>query len=80
MPRYIQLDEEGLREKKKQKLLKAGFEARLRTKAQKEREREERDAEERREAEEREGDPAGWAGRMRKEQEVGCFCLCRFGC
>ncbi|KAI5991317.1 hypothetical protein F5J12DRAFT_907516 [Pisolithus orientalis] len=53
-----ELDEEGLKEKKKQKLLKAGFEARARARREKEKEREEREAEER------------WAGRLRKEQEA----------
>lgn len=65
-----ELDEEGLKEKKKQKLLKAGFEARARARREKEKEREEREAEERRDEEERENDFGGWAGRLRKEQEA----------
>ncbi|KAI6153133.1 chromatin remodeling complex subunit [Pisolithus tinctorius] len=65
-----ELDEEGLKEKKKQKLLKAGFEARARARREKEKEREEREAEERRDEEERENDFDGWAGRLRKEQEA----------
>ena len=44
---YFQLDEEGLKEKKKQKLMKAGWEARVRARKEKEREREEKEAEER---------------------------------
>ncbi|KAG6331984.1 hypothetical protein ID866_7104 [Astraeus odoratus] len=64
------LDEDGLKEKKKQKLLKAGFEARARARREKEKEREEREAEERREEEERENDFEGWAGRLRREQEA----------
>jgi len=66
----VQLDEDGLKEKKKQKLLKAGFEARARARREKEKEREEREAEERREGEERENDFEGWAGRLRRDQEV----------
>lgn len=55
--------------------MKAGYEARERAKREKEREREEREAEERREVEERERDLAGWASKLKKEQEVddlGC--------
>ena len=66
----VQLDEDGLKEKKKQKLMKAGYEARERAKREKEREREERAAEERREEEERDRDLAGWASKLRKEQEA----------
>ncbi|KAI0820631.1 actin-like protein Arp5p [Trametes gibbosa] len=65
-----ELDEEGLKEKKKQKLLKAGHEARERAKREKEREREEREAEEKREEQERDRDLSGWATRLRKEQEA----------
>jgi actin-related protein 5 len=64
------LDEEGIKEKKKQKLMKAGFEARVRTKREKEREREERENEERKEMEEREANLAEWASKMRSQQEV----------
>ncbi|CCM01422.1 uncharacterized protein FIBRA_03473 [Fibroporia radiculosa] len=64
------LDEDGLREKRKQRLMKAGYDARERAKREKEREREEREAEERREEEERDRDLTGWAGKLRKEQEA----------
>ncbi|KAH9949526.1 actin-like ATPase domain-containing protein [Amylocystis lapponica] len=64
------LDEDGLKEKKKQRLMKAGYDARERTKREKEREREEREAGERREGDERERDLAGWATKLRKEQEA----------
>ncbi|KAF8816730.1 chromatin remodeling complex subunit [Phlegmacium glaucopus] len=64
------LDEEGLKEKKKQKLLKAGFEARARARREKEREKEEKEREERREEEEREMDLAGWSRKLRQEQEA----------
>lgn len=78
----MQLDEEQLKEKKKQRLMKAGYDARERAKREKEREREEREAEERREEEDRDRDLAGWASKLRKEQEVRsflslCFCTLR---
>jgi len=66
----IDLDEEQLKEKKKQKLMKAGFDARERARKEKEREREERQAEEKREEDEREHDLEGWAQRMRREHET----------
>lgn len=62
-----QLDEEGLKEKKKQKLLKAGFEARARARREKEKALEERAAEERKEEEERSANPSGWVTRVRAE-------------
>ena len=65
-----ELDEDGLKEKKKQKLLKAGYDARERAKREKEREREEREAEERREEEECDRDLSAWAARLRREQEA----------
>ncbi|KDR68668.1 hypothetical protein GALMADRAFT_230995 [Galerina marginata CBS 339.88] len=64
------LDEEGLKEKKKQKLLKAGFEARARARKEKEREKEEREREEKKEEEERDVDLGGWARKLRQEQEA----------
>lgn len=66
----MQLDEDQLKEKRKQRLLKAGFEARARARREKEREKEERQAEERREAANREADPSAWAEKMRKEHDV----------
>ncbi|PFH50709.1 hypothetical protein AMATHDRAFT_75400 [Amanita thiersii Skay4041] len=64
-----ELDEDGLREKKKQKLMKAGFEARARARREKEKEREEKEREEKREEEEREADFDGWARKTRQEHE-----------
>lgn len=64
------MDEEGLKEKKKQRLMKAGYEARIRAKREKERDREEKEAEDRKEEEEREQDLGEWSGRLRREQEV----------
>jgi actin-related protein 5 len=70
----LQLDEEGLKEKRKQKLMKAGFEARARATREKEREREEREKEEKKEEEERETDLGGWVRKMRQEQDVCVPC------
>ncbi|KAI0809036.1 actin-like protein Arp5p [Irpex lacteus] len=64
------LDEEQLKEKKKQKLMKAGWEARERARREKEREREEREAEEKREEDERTQDLQGWSAKLRKEHET----------
>ncbi|KJA21851.1 hypothetical protein HYPSUDRAFT_41467 [Hypholoma sublateritium FD-334 SS-4] len=64
------LDEEQLKEKKKQKLMKAGFEARVRARKEKEREREEREVQERKEEEERDMDFGGWSRKLRQEQEA----------
>ena len=74
----MQLVEEGLKEKKEQKLLKAGFEARARARREKEKEKEEREEEERHEEEEHENDFRGWAGRLRRDQEVrqSTYLLC----
>ena len=52
--------------------MKAGFEARMRARREKEREAEEREAEERREREDRERDLSGWVDRMRREHTVSC--------
>ncbi|KAL4242856.1 actin family protein [Abortiporus biennis] len=65
-----ELDEDQLKEKKKQKLMKAGYDARERARKEKEREREEREAEERHEQEERDEDLAAWAMKKRKEHEI----------
>lgn len=69
-----QLDEDSLKDKKKQKLLKAGFEARARARREKEREREEKEREEKKEEEEREMDLVGWSKKMKQEQEVRVLC------
>ncbi|KAF7308732.1 hypothetical protein MKEN_01072300 [Mycena kentingensis (nom. inval.)] len=65
----LDLDEEGLKEKKKQKLLKGSYEARVRAKKEKEREREEREREDKKEEDERRDDLEGWVRKMRGEQE-----------
>ena len=55
--------------------MKAGFEARMRARREKEREAEEREAEERREREDRERDLSGCVDRMRREHTVSCMPL-----
>ncbi|KAF4605659.1 Nuclear actin-protein involved in chromatin remodeling [Pleurotus pulmonarius] len=65
-----ELDEEQIKEKKKQKLLKAGFEARARARKEKEREREEKEREGRMDEEERLNDPSAWARQKRHEHET----------
>ncbi|UZJ54615.1 hypothetical protein CBS101457_003935 [Exobasidium rhododendri] len=64
-----QLDEEGVREKRKQRLLKAGYEARLRAKAEKEEERRQVEAQLEKDDNERINDPRGWASKKRREYE-----------
>jgi hypothetical protein len=64
------LDEDSLKEKRRQKLMKAGYEARLRAKQEKEREIELRVAQEKQEEDERTADLEGWARKLRQEQEV----------
>lgn len=64
-----ELDEEGLKEKRKQKLMKAGLDARARARREKEREREEKEKEEKKEEQEREADLGGWVQKTRQEHE-----------
>lgn len=65
-----ELDEVEIREKKKQRLMKAGYDARVKIRAEKQRERERVEEENRQEEMERLRDPSGWATRMKEEQEV----------
>jgi len=66
-----ELNEDELREKKKQRLMKAGWEARVKIRAEKQRERERVEEEKRQEESERLRDPEGWALKLKEEQEVG---------
>ncbi|KAF9523637.1 actin-related protein Arp5p [Crepidotus variabilis] len=66
----LELDEEGIKEKKKQRLLKAGWDARARARREKEREREEKEKEEKKEEDERDQDLGGWSRKLRQEQEA----------
>jgi len=64
------LNEEDLKEKRKQKLMKAGYDARIRMKAEKEEEKRRKEEEERRDRELRERDPEKWLANLREEHEV----------
>ncbi|KAF8761135.1 Actin-like ATPase protein [Rhizoctonia solani] len=64
------LDEDEIKEKRRQKLLKAGYEARLKARKEKEAARREKEEEERRELEERTSDPVGWASKLKEDHEL----------
>jgi actin-related protein len=64
------LDEEGVKEKRRQKLMKAGYDARIRLKAEKLAEKARVEELERKEEDERINDPTSWAAKIRKEHEV----------
>lgn len=64
------LNEEDLKEKRRQRLMKAGYDARIRAKAEKEADRLRQEVERLREEEERRSDYAGWLKNLRKEHEV----------
>ncbi|GAA6016342.1 hypothetical protein JCM11491_006824 [Sporobolomyces phaffii] len=63
------LNEEDLKEKRKQKLMKAGYDARIRMKLEKEQERARLEEIERRDRELRERDFAGWIKKLRGEHD-----------
>ncbi len=63
------LDEEGVKEKRRQKLMKAGYDARMRLKAEKEEEKRLIEEERQRDEEERTQRPAEWRKRMRSQYE-----------
>ncbi|SJX65564.1 related to ARP5-Actin-related protein [Sporisorium reilianum f. sp. reilianum] len=60
------LDEEGIKEKRKQKLMKAGYDARLRAKAEKAEEKRLEDEALKRDEDERINNPRVWSAKMRK--------------
>lgn len=64
------LDEEGIKEKRRQRLMKAGYDARIRAKAEREEERVRLEEESRLDDEERKTDPVGWLKGLRKQHEV----------
>lgn len=64
-----QLDEEGIKQKRHQRLLKSNHDARARAKAEKEAEKARVAEEERRDAEKREKDPEGWLGERRAHRQ-----------
>ncbi|KAG0151386.1 hypothetical protein CROQUDRAFT_71845 [Cronartium quercuum f. sp. fusiforme G11] len=63
------LDEEGLKEKRRQKLMKAGHDARQRAKAEREAEKLRLEEEQRREEEARQADPEQWLSKVRSHHE-----------
>lgn len=65
-----ELGEDEIREKRKQRLMKAGWEARVKAREEKRKEKERQAEIKRREDEFRETDPIGWAAKLRNEQEV----------
>lgn len=64
-----ELDEEGIKEKRRQRLLKAGHEARLRARAEKEKEKRLQAEEEERETRERTENLAAWLSKMRTQHQ-----------
>jgi actin-related protein 5 len=66
-----ELDEEQIKEKRKQRLMKAGYDARMRTREQKARDAEERAADIKREEEERDRDLTGWSSKLKRDHDVG---------
>ncbi|PWN50685.1 actin-like ATPase domain-containing protein [Violaceomyces palustris] len=65
----VDLDEEGIKEKRRQRLMKAGYDARIRAKAEKAEEKRLRDEEIKKDEDERINDPQAWSRRMRKEYD-----------
>ncbi|EIW73296.1 hypothetical protein TREMEDRAFT_59461 [Tremella mesenterica DSM 1558] len=65
-----ELTEEEIKEKRRQRLMRAGYEARVKIREEKRLEKERQDEERRKEEEERLSDPAGWAARLRAEQDA----------
>ncbi|KZO99733.1 actin-like ATPase domain-containing protein [Calocera viscosa TUFC12733] len=64
------LTEEEVKEKRKQRLMKAGYDARMRVRAEKEREGERRRQVEKEEEEERDRDLKGWSSKLKREHEA----------
>ncbi|SPO30114.1 related to ARP5 - Actin-related protein [Ustilago trichophora] len=63
------LDEEGIKEKRKQRLMKAGYDARLRAKAEKAEEKRLEEEALKRDEDERINNPRVWSAKMRKEYD-----------
>jgi actin-related protein 5 len=66
------LTEEEIKEKRRQRLMKAGWEARVKAREEKKREKDRQEDIKRQEEEYRQRDPTGWSDRLRAEQEVCC--------
>jgi actin-related protein 5 len=65
-----QLDEDGIKQKRQQRLMKSGYDARIRAKAEKEREKARIAEEERLDTEKRETDLEGWVDERRAQRQV----------
>ena len=65
-----ELNEDEIKEKRRQRLMKAGWEARVRAREEKRKEKDRLDEVKRQEEEFRDTDPVGWSAKMRSEQEV----------
>lgn len=65
-----ELTEDEIKEKRRQRLMKAGWEARVKIREEKQREKDRVEEERRQEEEERATDPEGWARKMRLQHEV----------
>ncbi|KAJ9475548.1 Actin-related protein 5 [Pseudozyma hubeiensis] len=63
------LDEEGIKEKRKQRLMKAGYDARLRAKAEKAEEKRLEEEALKRDEDERVNNPRAWSSKMRKDYD-----------
>lgn len=64
------LTEDEVKEKRRQKLMKAGWDARVKLREEKKKEKERREEEKRQEEMFRATDPAAWSAKLRDEQEV----------
>jgi actin-related protein 5 len=65
-----ELGEDGLKEKRRQRLMKAGYDARVKLREAKKAEMERVEEEKRQEVQFRLSDPTGWSAQLRTEQEV----------
>ncbi|WVR03473.1 hypothetical protein IAU60_000464 [Kwoniella sp. DSM 27419] len=65
-----ELTEDEIKEKRRQRLMKAGWEARVRAREEKRKERERMEDERRKEEEEREVNLTGWSAKLKEEQEA----------
>lgn len=72
------LNEADLKEKRKQKLMKAGYDARIRAKAEREAEKQKQEAERKADEEARLRNPTQWKVNLRQRHEVGLL-WCRGG-
>lgn len=69
-PAPTQLDEDGIKERRRQKLMKSLYDGRVRQREERAKEKAEAEEEARLEALERESNFEGWSSRWRQEHEV----------